>query len=694
MQKQLGPLTDMCIKGLQDAHPKVRWAACQALGQMCTDLGPEIQNQGHAKILPALMALMDDFNNPRVQAHACAASVNFSEGVDEEILPPYLDALISKLLLLLQHGKKLVQEGALTAMASMADSSKALFVKYYDTVMPLLSSILVGATDKAHRLLRGKSLECISLVAMAVGRDRFREDARKVMLVLQQLQQTEMESDDPTTGYMMQAGARLCKCLGPEFIPYLEVVMPSLLTSAKIEPEVKVRDAEDADEDEDEDVEHIVLGDRLISIRTSSLEEKVTACNMLCCYAEELREGFLPYVQQVTEIMVPLLKFWFHEDIRRAASNILPELLHSAVSAAEKQTSGVSSASVQQLLTLIFPPLIEALGKEPDVDVLPATLEAVSSIVDMVEPGMIQEEWVKSTFEKFSKILKEAEERRQERLKRQNTEDFDGEELEALQEENQQEEELFDQVATCLGSFLKKFNDAVLPFVETIMPLIAPLLDKSRSDEERRIGVCVVDDLLDHSPAGRAKYSAQVVPILLDACGSNDPDLRQCSVYGLGVLASKAPEIFQPIAAEVLKRILAIIQHPQARGMRMFLIPICPASPNSSFTRPADDTNEMATDNAISVLSKYVQKPYSDVFPDAFGTWLISLPLTADRVEAIANHELLVRLVEQRDVRVVGQPQSLIKVAQVLVRALGGGTRLIDGEVGKRAAALLHQLVS
>ena len=34
------------------------------------------------------------------------------------------------------------------------------------------------------------------------------------------------------------------------------------------------------------------------------------------------------------------------------------------------------------------PPL--PLSQEPDVDVLPATLDAVSSIVDMVEPGMIQ----------------------------------------------------------------------------------------------------------------------------------------------------------------------------------------------------------------------------------------------------------------------------------------------------------------
>ncbi len=68
-------------------------------------------------------------------------------------------------------------------------------------------------------------------------------------------------------------------------------------------------------------------------------------------------------------------------------------MLHSAVAAASKG-GNADMSHVKQLLDFIWPPLIEALGKEPDVDVLPATLDAVSSIVDMVEPGMIQQEWV------------------------------------------------------------------------------------------------------------------------------------------------------------------------------------------------------------------------------------------------------------------------------------------------------------
>lgn len=50
-------------------------------------------------------------------------------------MPPYLDLLITKLLALLQNGQKLVQEGALTAMASVADCSKDNFIKYYGQVL-------------------------------------------------------------------------------------------------------------------------------------------------------------------------------------------------------------------------------------------------------------------------------------------------------------------------------------------------------------------------------------------------------------------------------------------------------------------------------------------------------------------------------------------------------------------------------
>ena len=47
--------------------------------------------------MPALLLVMDDNENPRVQAHAGAALVNFSEECPKNILAQYLDTIIAKL---------------------------------------------------------------------------------------------------------------------------------------------------------------------------------------------------------------------------------------------------------------------------------------------------------------------------------------------------------------------------------------------------------------------------------------------------------------------------------------------------------------------------------------------------------------------------------------------------------------------
>lgn len=48
--------------------------------------------------------------------------------------------------------------------------------------MPYLKAILVNANDKANRMLRAKSMECISLVGMAVGKEKFKDDAKQVTM--------------------------------------------------------------------------------------------------------------------------------------------------------------------------------------------------------------------------------------------------------------------------------------------------------------------------------------------------------------------------------------------------------------------------------------------------------------------------------------------------------------------------------
>ncbi|KAJ7955426.1 importin-5 [Quillaja saponaria] len=675
MIKNLEQVVAMVLNSFQDQHPRVRWAAINAIGQLSTDLGPDLQVQYHQRVLPALVAAMDDFQNPRVQAHAASAVLNFSENCTPDILTPYLDGIVSKLLVLLQNGKQMVQEGALTALASVADSSQEHFQKYYDAVMPYLKAILVNASDKSNRMLRAKSMECISLVGMAVGKEKFRDDAKQVMEVLMSLQGSQLETDDPTTSYMLQAWARLCKCLGQDFLPYMSVVMPPLLQSAQLKPDVTITSADsdnDIEDSDDESMETITLGDKRIGIKTSVLEEKATACNMLCCYADELKEGFFPWIDQVAPTLVPLLKFYFHEEVRKAAVSAMPELLRSAKLAIEKGLAqGRDGSYVKQLSDYIIPALVEALHKEPDTEICANMLDSLNECLE-VSGTLLEESQVRSIVDEIKQVITASSSRKRERAERARAEDFDAEEGELIKEENEQEEEVFDQVGEILGTLIKTFKASFLPFFDELSSYLTPMWGRDKTPEERRIAICIFDDVAEQCREAAVKYYDTFLPFLLEACNDENPDVRQAAVYGLGVCAEFGGSMFKPLVGEALSRLNTVIQNPNA----------------------LQPDNLMAYDNAVSALGKICQYHRDSInSAQVVPAWLNCLPIKGDLIEAKVVHDLLCSMVERSDRELLGpNNQYLPKIVAVFAEVLCAGKDLATEQTASRMINLLRQL--
>jgi importin-5 len=192
MKGELSKILEMILPPLNDPHPRVRWAACNAVGQLSTDLAPNIQKQGHSRIMNSLVPLLDS-PEPRVQAHAAAALVNFCESIsdddEENLIEPYLDGILELLLGLLRSSKRYVQEQAVTTIATVADAASLSFVKYYDHIMPLLMGAMqTGGDNKEYRILRAKAIECATLIALAVGEETFGKDAMNLMQLMAQIQ--------------------------------------------------------------------------------------------------------------------------------------------------------------------------------------------------------------------------------------------------------------------------------------------------------------------------------------------------------------------------------------------------------------------------------------------------------------------------------------------------------------------------
>jgi importin-5 len=59
-----------------------------------------------------------------------------------------------------------------TTIASVADTCEEQFVTYYDRLMPCLKYIIQNANQQEHKILRGKTIECVSLIGLAVGSDK------------------------------------------------------------------------------------------------------------------------------------------------------------------------------------------------------------------------------------------------------------------------------------------------------------------------------------------------------------------------------------------------------------------------------------------------------------------------------------------------------------------------------------------
>lgn len=81
--------------------------------------------------------------------------------------------------------------------------------------MPCLKYIIQNADKDELKLLRGKTIECVSLIGLAVGSEKFMSDASEVMdLLLKTHSGIQLPDDDPQTSYLISAWARICKLLG------------------------------------------------------------------------------------------------------------------------------------------------------------------------------------------------------------------------------------------------------------------------------------------------------------------------------------------------------------------------------------------------------------------------------------------------------------------------------------------------
>jgi hypothetical protein len=688
MESTLQSVVETIIPFFGDKHPRVRYAACNALGQMSCDFAPTMQKRLHDKVIPVFLNALGDVSSPRIQAHVGAALVNFSEDCPKSILVPYLDQIMLKLCWVLENAfqaanekpKRLVLEQIITTIASVADVTEEQFTAYYDRVMPCLKYILENAITKEVLVLRGKTIECVSLIGLAVGKERFLPDATQVMEVLLKAQsipigavngtENEDKTDDvdPQQSYMISAWARMCRLLGKDFQPFLPQVMPAVIAAASMRPEVMVMDSEEAAQlSEEDDWSVVKLGDKqCLGLRTCGMEDKATACQMLVCYARELKDVFADYVKPVAELMVPMLKFYFHDDVRIAAAECIPHLLESA-------RDGRGPEFVAEIWASVAPELINAIDVDPDAEVVAEHMHSLAQSVEILGVGCLTDDHMNKLLEIIDKRFKQHFLNQAERAEKAKDPDFDTEVEEELIEEVDVDIMILSKMADITHAFFSTHKEVMFPVFDKLLPYVAKLMEANQPAKNRQWGMCIFDDLIEFTGPHSVKYQQFFLPTMIAALEDEESSNRQAAAYGFGVMALNGGNAYAQVCAEALPLLGKMIERPDARTTELA---------------------SLATDNAISAVAKILSNhgallDTAQMIPH----WLNWLPTWEDKEESPFIYGYLCDLIEGQHPAVIGD--NLKGVVRVIAEAFHRhalGEAPGSNEVNGRLVNLLKQL--
>eukprot|EP01121_Diplochlamys_sp_Union-15-3_P015584 TRINITY_DN5188_c0_g1_i1.p1 TRINITY_DN5188_c0_g1~~TRINITY_DN5188_c0_g1_i1.p1 ORF type:complete len:831 (+),score=142.12 TRINITY_DN5188_c0_g1_i1:157-2493(+) len=413
MASNLETLLPYLFNALNDPNTLVRGVGVLTLGQFSEHLQPEILTYAD-QILPQIFQKMEE-NSPDMQERACYALVSFVQSLEGGVLP-YIESLMNKLLHLLKFGKKQLREMSISAISAVATSSKKKFLPYYEVTINLMKEMML-ITNLEQILLRCRATECAGVIAVAVGKEIFKDVLPFFMDQACKGLTIEDKGESDLREYTYSFFAHIAEILGYDFATYLPVVIPLVLegmdsTSGiyeNVPPEERglqalleddEQDKQNTDGDDiEEELEQIDLNDVKYTVGSSFLDEKLQALHALSIFALACGPHIIPFVQRCLQSLEILIRY-IHPDIRRGALAPLESFMiacHIAYPPEQKwipnhppdQPPNVVTKGTQELSNTIVPLFIFVFEGDEERRVVAKAQDCLINVIKLIGPGVI-----------------------------------------------------------------------------------------------------------------------------------------------------------------------------------------------------------------------------------------------------------------------------------------------------------------
>jgi len=648
-------MAKLLLSNVEHPHPRVRYTALHGLGQLANDQSPHFQENSHKEVMPILAKMMDDPVD-KVAAMAMSAFVSFGEELDNALMAGYARPLMEKLVGKLQTSKhRGVREEAITSIAVIAGVIEKDFSQYYDSIMPMLKQFIMTATGEKENRLRGKSFECMSLLGVAVGKEKFLPDAREAIAAMMN---TQTEADDIQKEYIKEASERICTCLKKDFAPFLPSLLPGIFKKLRLQDLDEHPSSQPKDADDDEYVQVSTGDGKIVRVHTQKFEDMMQSVQLLHTFCTMMEGGYFDAIQETAQVLLPLLSAsddmsMLCDEVRGTALQVWGLLINSARLGAQERSQGndLAKSLLQTGLQAIVPQLLQ--DNQKDCEVLQELSSGMAECIKNVGAGVLGAEEVKQLTEQIFQLIDQSFVRTQELEKHQQKDkqeasalptELAGDEDDEDNDPHAEEEQLRRNYEEVLGAMMEVSPNEFMPCLQPVSQKVAQWVAQK---ETKVLGLYLACDLIQHMKDQSQGSWPLFMPKVFESIGDADPDARTAAAYAINLAASLPA--FNEAAPEAFKRVAQVLTGPKPKKK--------------------DEKGKVAMDNAVAALLS-LAKEKSQLCPPEVLAWdlvLSKLPVKDDEDEAKKVHDKVVELLLAQHPGLVGESnKNLPKVLSIL----------------------------
>jgi importin-5 len=500
----------------RDSHPRVRWAACNLIGQLCTDFYPKIQTEFNDKILTHLISVLQENiksvdlvpHSYRVSRHVCSALINFCVDADANWLLPYTPTLLESLYPLTNRNCPLqVLIEVVSVITSLTQVIHLHFKPYYSYFMPFFMSLLTE-TDKRNyhfNILWTKCIEAVTVICEAVGNEANASDISTILQILQSpllwdgldendtlqtTQSNEYEIDYNQISFILDAWVRIGKLSKAGLTPYVDFLLPRLLNGVKKDVVIRIYSVDNTTTElKDIDMwKTITVGTHTICILISSLHLRRAACRALL-YLIEAKERLTSYFLPITLSLFPLLLFYYDDETRILAASCLPSLLNLVFECEGKEKAF-------EFWNLMYSPLCDAILKEMVGDVICVFLSSLMQCFILMETASHNQERLQVTTNLLTTALNNHFTAQKKKINRYSGM-LDSTEQNKLQTQLQKDDQLIIIIYQIHLTLFRQYGIEYLTSFEKTLPILLRLITQPSPLHQLEMSLIFLSHLLD-----------------------------------------------------------------------------------------------------------------------------------------------------------------------------------------------------